>query len=73
MPGTRMRTGVLAFALWLAALGAADGAQAQTDTPTSAETDTPAVDVSPTSVRLTEPETLRQRERRHMATRRGFA
>ena len=73
MPGTRMRTGVLAFALWLAALGAADGAQAQTDAPTSAETDTPAVDVSPTSVRLTELETLRQRERRHMATRRGFA
>lgn len=73
MSGTLMRTGVLASALWLAALGAADGAQAQTDAPTSAETDTPAVDVSPTSVRLAELETLRQRERRHMATRRGFA
>lgn len=62
-----------ALALWLGALAAPAGAQAQTDARTSVESDTPAVNVSPESMRLLELETLRQREQRHMATRRGFA
>jgi hypothetical protein len=68
-----MRTGALASALLLGALPTPDRARAQTDTPASVEPDTPPVDVSPTSVRLAELETLRQRERGHMATRRRFA
>ena len=61
------------LAQWLGALAAPVVAQAQADARTSVESETPAVDVSTESVRHFALETLRQREQRHMATRRGFA